>query len=125
MPVKVADASVLAAIAFGEPRAEEATALLQDAVLHEPPLLAYELASVAHKKALRYPDRVDAIAWALELVLALEIRWVDVDHRAVFHLALEKGLTTYDATYLYVARSLGAPLVTFDVRLLAVSEDTR
>jgi predicted nucleic acid-binding protein len=85
------------------------------------PVKVAELASVAHKKALRYPDRVDAIARALELVLALEIRWVDVDHRAILHLALEKGLTTSDATYLSVARSLGAPLVTFDVRLLAVS----
>ncbi|GBD32964.1 hypothetical protein HRbin33_01940 [bacterium HR33] len=55
MPAKVADASVLAAIAFGEPRAEEATSLLQDAILHEPALLAYELTSVAQKKALRYP----------------------------------------------------------------------
>lgn len=103
MPIKVADASVLAAITFGEPRAEEAEALLQDAFLYEPPLLVYELASVAHK---------------------LEIQWVDVDHRAVLHLALERGLTTYDATYLFVARSLGAPLVTFDLQLMAASQDT-
>lgn len=121
MPAKVVDASVLAAIAFGEPRAEEAMALLQDVSLHEPILLAYELTSVAHKKALLYPDRVDAISRALELALALEIQWVDVDHRVVLHLALEKGLTTYDATYLYVAQSLGAPLVTFDVQLLTTS----
>jgi len=55
------------------------------------PVKVAELASVAHKKALRYPDRVDAIARALEWVLAVEIRWVDVDHQAVLPLALEKG----------------------------------
>lgn len=109
MPVKVSDASVLAAIAFGEPRAEEAAALLDDASLYEPTLLAYELTSVAHQKALLYPDRVDVIARALGLALGLEIRWVDVDHQAVFDLALEKELTTYGATYLHVARSLRAP----------------
>jgi predicted nucleic acid-binding protein len=65
MPAKVADASVLAAIAFGEPRASEAIALLDDAALHEPTLLAYELTSVAHKKALLYTDRVEAISRVL------------------------------------------------------------
>ena len=32
---------------------------------------------------------------------------------------LETGLTTYDASYLYLARSLGVPLLTFDGRLAA------
>ncbi|GIW50696.1 MAG: hypothetical protein KatS3mg081_0051 [Gemmatimonadales bacterium] len=35
--------------------------LLQDAILHEPTLLAYELTSVAQKKALRYPERLAAV----------------------------------------------------------------
>jgi len=48
---------------------------------------------------------------ALKLALALDIHWVEVDHVAVF------GLTTYDANYLYLARSLGLPLATFDERL--------
>ena len=30
---------------------------------------------------------------------------------------LETGLTTYDASYLYLARTPGIPLVTFDERL--------
>jgi len=29
------------------------------------------------------------------------------------------GLTTYDASYLYLVRSLGVPLLTFDERLAA------
>ena len=36
-------------------------------------------------------------------------------------LALETGLTTYDASYLYLSRSLGADLVTFDEQLQRVS----
>ena len=43
----VGDASVIAVIAFAEPRADEAEALLEDADLSAPTLLAYELTSVA------------------------------------------------------------------------------
>lgn len=45
------------------------------------------------------------------------MNWVVVDHVVVLRLALDTGLTTYDASYLYVARTLGLPLVTFDGRL--------
>ena len=44
MAARVVDASVLAAKVFGEPRADEADALLQGADLYAPELLAYELA---------------------------------------------------------------------------------
>lgn len=47
----------------------------------------------------------------------MEIYWADVLHPAVLDLALETSLSTYDASYLYLARYLGMPLVTFDKRL--------
>ena len=50
MPAKVVDASIIAAVAFGESRAAEAEVLLSDSALSSPPLMAYELASVARKK---------------------------------------------------------------------------
>jgi predicted nucleic acid-binding protein len=117
MPAKVADASVIAAIVFGEPEAAAATRLLDDAEIVAPRLLAYELTSIAQTKTRRAPDLRDSIARALEVGLAVGYRWVDVDHLAVLALALETGLSTYDATYLHVARSLEIPLVTFDRRL--------
>ena len=55
MPVKVADASVLGAVVFGEPRANEARSLIAGADLYEPALLAYELASIARKKNRTLP----------------------------------------------------------------------
>ena len=51
MPAKVVDASVLAAVAFGEPRTDEAAALLLGADLYAPDLLPYEMASIALKKS--------------------------------------------------------------------------
>lgn len=119
MAAKVVDASVLGALIFGEPRAEEALSLLKGAELYAPPLLAYELTSVARKKALRYPQIEEKIFRALEIGLSLEINWTEVDHVEVLRLALDTGLTTYDASYLYLARSLGLPLITFDERLAA------
>jgi len=65
MPARVADASVVAAIAFGEPRAMEAARLLSDAALFAPNLLPYELASVAWKKVRERPRQRRLISLAL------------------------------------------------------------
>lgn len=106
MPGKVVDASVIAAVAFQETRALEAEAILEGADLAAPSLLGFELANVARNKVLRDPHR-------------LEIQWEEVDHVAVLELALRTGLATYDASYMYLARSLGLLLVTFDQQLQA------
>jgi predicted nucleic acid-binding protein len=62
------------------------------------------------------------IARALRLALDLDIRHVDVDHDAVLELAIEKNVTAYDAAYLWLARTLKAPLATLDARMEAARE---
>jgi predicted nucleic acid-binding protein len=114
------DASVLASITFEEPRAAEASALIQGVELHAPRLLAYELTHVAQRKSRAYPAKREAIEKALEAALLMDIQWSEVDHVVILRLALETGLTTYDASYLHLAQSLGLALVTFDGRLQAV-----
>ena len=123
MPAKVVDASVLAAVAFQEPRFAEAVALLEGADLHAPTLLAYELTSVAQKKALLYPSLGQELAANLEDALSTDIHWVEVDHTEVLALALITGLTAYDASYLYVSLLLNAPLATFDEKLRRASDE--
>ena len=122
MPAKVADASVIAAIAFEEPRADEAEALLEGADLSAPTLLAYELTSVARQKAQQYPHQLDAIEQALLGALRLDIQWVEVNHLEVLRIAVERGLTIYDASYLYVAWMLDMPLLTFDEHLRSAGQ---
>lgn len=119
MPAKVADASLLGAVVFDETRATKARSLVAGADLYEPALLAYELASIARRKISDSPEQKQAVLQALEEFLNVEIYWVDVFQPAVVELALETGLTTYDATYLHLARNLGMPLVTFDQQLSA------
>ncbi len=117
MPARVVDASVVAAWCYDEPRSQEAAALIERSDLYAPSLLAYELASIARRKATVYPQKLGALTEALQTALALPIRWVEVDHAAVLRLALDADLTVYDASYLYLARLLGASLATFDQRL--------
>lgn len=118
MVASVADASVLAAIVFNEPRAAEAEALIGAGRLHEPALLASELASVCRKKIQQYTHLRDPLLSSLQIGLSMDIEWVAVDQIAVVELALATGLTTHDATYLWLARTLDLPLLTFDEQLL-------
>jgi predicted nucleic acid-binding protein len=121
MAGKVADASVMAALVFEEPTADEADRLVRDTELYEPVLLAYELTHVALKKSLLRPDRSPAIETSLDIALHMVTRWVEVDHLAVLRLALDSGISAYDAAYLWAARSSGLPLVTFDEKLKRAS----
>ena len=121
MPGKVVDASLLAAYAFKEDRFEEAQVLLRDADLYAPTLLSYELTNTACKKARIYPTLSESLTTGLDMALALDIQLVQVPHQPVLFLALETGLSAYDASYLYLARSLAIPLLTFDTQLAAAA----
>jgi predicted nucleic acid-binding protein len=117
----VIDASAFAAVIFGEPGGDAIWPRLRGATLFAPTLLPFELASVARKKMRRAP--ADASRILLALATALEPRWGivwrEVDAVDVLIIANATGLTTYDASYLWLAGSLGAELVTLDGRLAA------
>ena len=114
---KVADASVLGALLFLEPRAEEARLLIGGSDLYEPALLSFELGSVALKKIRRELKPENLIVPQLNAVFDMSITWVNVNAAQVVRLALRTGLTAYDASYLQVARIMDLPLVTFDKQL--------
>jgi predicted nucleic acid-binding protein len=119
--VKVVDASALAAIVFAEPEAEAIAERLTGARLAAPSLLDYELANVCLTKIRRRPDQREALRAAFRLAQRLQVETVVVDHTAMLDLAEATGLTAYDASYLWLARSLGAELVTLDRKLAAAS----
>ncbi|MBW1788435.1 MAG: type II toxin-antitoxin system VapC family toxin [Deltaproteobacteria bacterium] len=119
MASRVVDTSVLAALAFGEPRSSEAEMLLKGHDLIAPTLLGYELASVAVKKIELHPEQAEAILKALSMVLEMDIQWIEVDYAETAILALETRMTAYDASYLYLSRMLGIPLLSFDQKLNA------
>ncbi len=115
--VKVVDASALAALLFGEPEAGLVAAQLDGARLVAPSLLAFELANVCVMKCRRHPDQREALLAAFDLRDRLAVEAIAVDHAGALGLALHTGLTAYDAGYLWLARQLGAELVTLDKAL--------
>ena len=117
MAVKVVDASALAALLFGEPEAEAVAARLDGARLAAPLLLGFELANVCLIKARRHPEQREALTAAFRLRARLRVEEMAVDHDGALETAAATGLTAYDASYLWLARQLGAELVTLDRQL--------
>lgn len=124
MKTVVVDASALAAIAFNEPRASEIADRLQSCRVAAPYLLRFEMANIACKKIRRRPEQAAAIVESMTDALGedVSIAFMDVDAGDVLLVALDTGLSAYDASYLWLAGSLGADLVTLDERLAAALE---
>lgn len=118
MTLYVVDASALGALLFGESKAEKIVEILGDGSLCAPSLLWFEMSSICLKKILAYPTKVEQITSAFSLLADLSIDTVDVEHVQVVQLAKDVGLSTYDASYLWLASQLNARLVTLDSKLL-------
>ena len=114
MTVKVVDASALAALLFGEPEGEAVAGRLGDAHPVAPALLGFELANVCLIKTRRHPEHGPALAAAFALRHRLGVEEMAIDHDDVLDLVARTGLTAYDASYLRLARQLGADPVTLD-----------
>jgi predicted nucleic acid-binding protein len=120
----VVDASALAAFAFGERAGEVIGRRLEGVTVLAPTLLKFEMANIAWKKARRHP--ADAASIFVALTTALNDRWGivwhDVDIADVVLIAKTLGISAYDASYLWLAGSLGADLVTLDEPLARLSD---
>ena len=117
MLVKVVDASATGALLFGEPDGPNIAHRLSGSRLAAPELLFFEVANICLKKLKRYPDRREVILEAFKMLRRLTMQSVEVDYDEVVLLAERYGLTAYDASYLWLARRLGAELVTLDQKL--------
>jgi predicted nucleic acid-binding protein len=122
MSVRVVDASALGALVFGEPKAEEMASALSTGTIVAPALLWFELASIALRKMVIHPNQKDQILNAFQLGRHLAIEVVEVDHSKVIELARKTGLTSDDASYLWLALHLGGKLVTLDRKLMKAAE---
>lgn len=117
MTDKIVDASALAAVAFQEDEEQDVRDRLLGHELHAPSLLRYELASVCLKKMRLHPDKRDLLLDQLHASMAIFIKEHPVDPVEVAGLAETLKLSAYDASYLWLAQSMGVELVTLDKRL--------
>jgi predicted nucleic acid-binding protein len=113
----VVDASAIGAIMFGEPEGPALAAHIEGETLMAPALLDAELTSLALKKARKRPNELPEILLSLQAALNLPVSRVAVPGADVFVLATRTGLTAYDASYLWLAQSRDAELVTLDAAL--------
>ncbi len=117
MSLFVIDASALAALLFGESGSREVEERLRGAVMVAPTLLPYELGNTCLKKIAQDPDRRSQLQEALSYYSRMEIQEIEVPPLEVTPMAEATKLSFYDASYLWLSRSLGAPLVTLDSKL--------
>jgi predicted nucleic acid-binding protein len=125
MSVLVVDTSALGALLFGEPRAEEMAEALSHGPIVAPALLWFELTSVCLRKLSIYPKQKEQILTAFLSARQLAIEVVEVNHPEVIELARETSLTSYDASYLWLALHLKGELITLDKKLLKAAYKQR
>lgn len=118
MLAKVVDASAVGAILFDEKEAERMAEALEGCELLAPSLLSYEVFNICLKKCRGEPSRQEQLLSRMNDLPALAISEIQVDHGEVVKLAASHQLTHYDASYLWLARHMGAPLVTLDRALI-------
>jgi len=115
--VKIVDASALGAVLFAEPGGDAVAAQLRCGQLVAPSLLGYEIANVCLFKIRANPEQRTDFLTAFANWTEMGIELVTVDHASVLSVAEQCSLTSYDASYLWLARRLGGELITLDRQL--------
>jgi len=117
--VKVVDASAIVALLFNETTREEIVARLHGFSLAAPAFIRYEAANACLKKLRASPHERRALLDAFSIALE------PVELGDAITLAETTKLSLYDASYLWLARALGAELVTLDDKLARVDAALR
>lgn len=121
----VVDASAIGAVVFGEPNGTTIAAHIEDESLVAPTLIDYELANIAWKKIRRHPAQRLQILAAFSAMHRVQIKRLPVPADEVLSLAVDTGLSAYDASYLWLAMSRDIELVTLDNELARINESLR
>ncbi len=122
-PPVVVDASGLVAIVFGEPEAAAIIAELEPYELFAPALLPFELTNAGinkHRRGILEAAEVGARLAAFDFS---SLHLLPIEPAAVFLLAQRYRLSAYDASYLWLAGELAAPLYTLDKQLAEAAQD--
>lgn len=116
----VVDCSLIAATLFQEAERDQAEARMKGYELHAPTLLDFEIANVAVRKLRQGREDVADAGLARYAGLAIVLHGANL--LGVLTLAERYALSGYDATYLWLAAALKAPLATFDRKLGEAAE---
>jgi predicted nucleic acid-binding protein len=107
---------------FREPDAlRVAPHLLRASRLIVPQLFSLELANIGRTKALRGEVEWEVASELLKDVSAWPVETVTVSWAGAWELSRRRGLTVYDATYLYLSVQGSHPLLSLDGELQAAA----
>jgi predicted nucleic acid-binding protein len=117
--VLVVDTNVLGYLFIEGDFSRNARALLEyDSDWHSEPFILVELTNVfATEIRVRRASLRDAMLALTHAQVVIEPGFYRARHADVLSLAIEFKVSAYDARFLAVARALGVPLVTEDVKL--------
>src|SRR5688572_25122681 len=115
--ILVVDASAAGAMLFEEAEGPTIRAHIRGETLLAPHLIDYELANICVKRAQREPEDALKLLTMLKGLEVLSLRRVDTSPGDVARLAMQTGLSAYDAAYLWLAIQHDAELVTLDRNL--------
>ena len=121
----VVDTNVMVHMVVGGPDSRDAGALLQqDSSWAAPLILISELRNALLGSVRRGLITLERAAQMSEDAAAiLGPRITGVDSAQVLDVAMECGLTAYDAEFVALARTIGVPLATLDGGILAGAPD--
>lgn len=119
----VVDASVIAEVLIGRRHGPALGAALRDRELIAPQLLAVEILSVLRRWVRHETVSAQRAEAALIDLEDLGIVWMDMPPLLGEAWSLRDSLTAYDAVYVALAASLGAPLVTLDGGIITAAPE--
>ncbi len=82
-----------------------------------PYLLAFEIMNGLRSATMQRRQSVNAAKHLLDSFLNMGILFEKVDEKEVFRFAVKKGITAYDASYVWLAKSKKLELLTLDEKL--------
>lgn len=121
----VVDASAVAAMLFNEAEGATIRAHIRGETLIAPHLVDFELANICWKRVRRAPGQAAVLLTMLAGLAHVNVNRVMVPPTDVAALAVQTGLTAYDASYLWLALSRDVELVTLDNQLARVNQALR
>ena len=121
----VIDTNVVVGMVVGGPNAVDAVALFErDADWAAPPIVMSELRNVLVGSLRRGTITIEDATISCDYAAAiLGDRITSVDSSQVLDVAMECGLTAYDAEFVALARTLGVPLATLAGGILEGAPD--
>jgi len=117
----VADANLFLSVILNEPEKRKIVEKTKESDLLAPVILPFEIGNALSAMFKRKRLNDEQCQAALKQFQIVPVRLIDVDLNRALSIAIENEIYAYDAYYLEIAKRLGRPLMTLDVRMREIA----